>query len=89
MMQWLKRWVRNAVLNGGEEVAASSVEAQTPGEFTISCLNAINGTVLQIRTYAPQKGPGPDWKTELYLVAEGENLTDALGRLMLMKNLSR
>jgi hypothetical protein len=46
----------------------------------------MNGKVIQIRTFQPQNR-GPDWKTEYYIVPDGEKLTDAVAVLLMAKNL--
>jgi hypothetical protein len=49
---------------------------------------AMNGKVIEIRTYQPQNR-GPDWKTEYYVVPDGERLTDAVTILLMAKNLEK
>ena len=67
-----------------EAVAASD----EPHNFNLSIMNAMNGKVIQIRSYQPQSR-GPDWKTEYYIVPEGERLTDAVSVLLMAKNLEK
>lgn len=93
-MNWLRKRIVNW-LNRPEEVAAQMLSSgnvcseATPGDFNMSFFQAMNGKVIQIRTYHPHKNPGPDWKTEYYIVPDGERITDALTVLMIAKNLEK
>jgi hypothetical protein len=77
-------------LNNTEKLtlAAPEVSSEEPNNFNLTVMNAINGKVIQIRTYHPQQR-GPDWKTEYYVVPEGERLTDAVTILLMAKNLEK
>lgn len=92
-MRWLKRAVRDWLLDSYAEQPVLNRDVvqspDNPGDFNMTFLNAINGKVIQIRTYAPHKNPGPDWKTEYFIVPEGEKVTDALTLLMIAKNLEK
>lgn len=89
-MSWLKRKLRKWIFE--EEKGISIPEAITasdePHNFHLSVMNAMNGKVIQIRSYQPQSR-GPDWKTEYYIVPEGERLTDAVSVLLMAKNLEK
>lgn len=94
-MNWLRKrivnWLRGseveALASLGRDVVAQCPD--NPGDFNMTFLSAMNGKVIQIRTYAPHKNPGPDWKTEYFIVPDGEKLTDALTLLMIAKNLEK
>jgi len=93
-MNWLRKRIVNWMNQPSSTLGADSVvethnHHTNPGDFNLSVMQAMNGKVIQIRTYAPHTGPGPDWKSDLYLVAEGEKMTDALATLMVLKNLER
>lgn len=89
----IKRWVRNwlnsdstAVLRGAD------VEASPSDQTSISIMNALNGRVLTLRTYQPNRTSNSrniqsDWITELYLVREEESLPEAITMLLLLKGL--
>lgn len=93
-MNWLKKrivsWLNSSPSPLADALVSSrEVEVATPGDFNMSFFQAMNGKVIQIRTYAPHKNPGPDWKTEYYIVPDGERITDALAVLMIAKNLDK
>ncbi len=90
-MNWLRKRIANWLNKPCTlEAPLPSVDNNpNPGDFNLSVMQAMNGKVIQIRTYAPHAGPGPDWRAELYIVSEGEKLTDALAMLMIAKNLEK
>jgi hypothetical protein len=86
---WIRNWLNSnstAVLRGAD------VEASPSDQTSISIMTAINGKVLTLRTYQPNKTSNSrnmqsDWVTELYLVPEGESLTEALTMLLMMRGI--
>lgn len=88
-MNWIRNLLRRWLTQPDRaEVTKSSVYAVEDSQsgFTLTVMNAINGKVIHIRTYQPQRN-GPDWKTEYYIVPDGEKLTDAVAILLMAKNL--
>ena len=83
----IKRWIRNWLMDDGVKLSSRAIEADgQPDQTGISISNAINGKVLTLRTYQPSKNHNrSDWVTELYLVPEGESLTEALTMLLMMR----
>lgn len=87
--QWIRNWLNSnstAVLRGAD------VETSPSDQTSISIMNAINGRVLTLRTYQPNKTSNSrnmqsDWTTELYLVREEESLPEAITMLLLLKGL--
>jgi len=89
-MNWIKRAIWNW-LNSTREEVSIAVPVRTDEateQFTLSVMNAINGKVIQIRTYQPNPR-GSDWKHEYYIVPEGDKLTDAVAILLMAKNLEK
>jgi hypothetical protein len=89
-MNWIKRAIRNW-LHSDKLEANQTIAGPEPADtnnFNMTILSAMNGKIIQIRTYQPQR-VGPDWKTEYYLVPEGERLTDAVTVLLMAKNLEK
>ena len=69
---------------------ASTVEQAQESGVQIAISSAINGRVLTLRTYQPSKHhTRSDWLTELYIVKDGESLTEALTMLLLMKGIDQ
>ena len=90
----IKRWIRNWLYNDGAALISrtADVEASPSDQTSISIMTAINGKVLTLRTYQPNKTGNSrnmqsDWVTELYLVPEGESLTEALTMLLMMRGI--
>ena len=51
---------------------------------------AINGRVLTIRTYRPNNPQyGNNWISELYVLKDGESLTEALTMLLTLKGIDK
>jgi hypothetical protein len=87
----IKRWIRDWLNNDRHETAVrsvDSVEVRPEDQVNIAINNAMNGRVLTIRTYQPSKNHSrSDWINELYVVPEGESLTEAVTFLLLAKGL--
>ena len=83
--QWIRNWLNDdgGLLKGARVMEVDSSPSDQTG---ISISNAINGKVLTLRTYQP-KNNRSDWLTELYIVPEGESLTEAITILLLAKGL--
>jgi hypothetical protein len=83
----IKRWIRDWLMNDQPKLARAMEADSAPQDQTgISISNAINGKVLTLRTYQPSKNHSrSDWVTELYIVPEGESLTEALTMLLMMR----
>jgi len=83
----IKQWIRDWLLNDQPKLARAMEADIAPQDQTgISISNAINGKVLTLRTYQPSKNHSrSDWVTELYIVPEGESLTEALTMLLMMR----
>lgn len=63
----------------GAQVAPSMVDPQ----FNFGVIEALNGTLIQIGKHKPQQY-GPDWTYTLYIVPEGQALSDALAACVLI-----
>lgn len=89
-MKWLKRAIRNWLREDIELKTASHTVAMDEDNqpFTLSVMNALNGKVIQVRTYQPNPR-GSDWKNEYYIVPEGDKLTEAVALLLMAKNLEK
>jgi hypothetical protein len=86
----IKRWIRDWLGSDRLEVArtADTADIRPEDQVTISINNAMNGRVLSIRTYQPSRNNNrSDWINELYVVPEGDSLTDAVSILLLAKGL--
>jgi hypothetical protein len=83
----IKQWIRDWLMNDQPKLArAIEVDSAPQDQTGISISNAINGKVLTLRTYQPSKNHNrSDWVTELYIVPEGESLTEALTMLLMMR----
>lgn len=89
----IRRWIRNWLMDDGLKVSRSeAVESPSENGAQISIMTAINGKVLTLRTYQPNRTSNgrhvqSDWVTELYLVPDGESLTEALTMLLMMRGI--
>jgi hypothetical protein len=84
----IKQWIRNWLMDDQPKLArATDIESQ-PDQTGISISNAINGKVLTLRTYQPNRvarNVHSDWVTEYYVLKDGESLTEALTMLLMMR----
>ena len=89
----IRRWIRNWLNSEGSTLVMGRGEAVPSGEqpdgLQISITSAINGRVLTLRSYQPNRSPKvhSDWLTEYYVVKDGESLTEALTMLLITKGL--
>lgn len=83
-MKWLRRKLRNWILNDPDEISFTSPKAVSPsdvetkGMIRIHINKAVNGYTIQALTYKPTTGPGPDWTGELFVVAHGEDYMEVI-----------
>ena len=89
----IKRWIRNWLLNDNVTLSARTEVADTrPPEqgAQIYISEAMNGRVLTIRTYKPINPQyGNNWISELYVLKDGESLTEALTMLLTLKGIDK
>jgi hypothetical protein len=86
----IKRWIRDWLLNEGDALRASrapEVEVRPDDQVQVQINQAMNGKVLSIRSYKPTNTKHSDWVNELYVVPEGESLTEAVTFMLLAKGL--
>ena len=100
-MNWLKKllhsWVSEGrILNrmGSVEAVAGPIRTRdiddSPNvipKMRIGFLEAMNGRILEIATATPINGHNGhhEWKNELFIVREDQNLNEAIAMLMLLK----
>lgn len=89
----IKSWIRNWLHSDGIKLSSRSVDSveTSPEQGTqIGINNAINGRVLTIRTYRPNNSQfAGNWTVEMYVIKEGESLTEALTMLLMMKGIDK
>ena len=89
----IKRWIRNWLMNEDIKLGRSEtnlVEDSHEHGAQIYINEAINGRVLTIRTYRPNNPQyGNNWVSELYVLKDGESLTEALTMLLMMKGIEK
>jgi len=87
----IKQWIRDWLLNDQPKLARTNdVESSQEYGAQISINEAINGRVLTIRTYRPNNPQyGNNWTSELYVLKDGESLTEALTMLLMMKGIDK
>jgi hypothetical protein len=91
----IKQWIRNWLMGDGVGLKVSSRPIDTdgqPDQTGVSISNAINGKVLTLRTFQPNRAARnvhSDWVTEYYVIKEGESLTEALTMLLVMRGIDK
>jgi hypothetical protein len=88
----IRTWIRDWLWSREDaKVSRTEVVDRTSDSTTqIGINNAINGRVLTLRSYQPNKTSlHSDWVTEYYVIKEGESLTEALTMLLMMKGIDK
>jgi hypothetical protein len=83
-------------LNSGEQKmmqAAVSIDSESTStaaesKLRLGFIKAMNGTIVEVSTHK-HNPHGPDWKHELYIVRDGENLNDAIKVILATKALEQ
>jgi hypothetical protein len=67
------------------------VSHSTTPQMRIGFIDALNGRILEVSTQIPHPGVSNhyDWKTEMYVIPEGQKLSEAISTVMLMKGLEK
>lgn len=94
-------WVKNKTTRHKEEQEKEvltqgskllrDVDHNTIPKIRIGVVEAINGKILEVATAHMHPGTHQhyDWKTEMYVIPEGQKLSEAISTVMLMKGLEQ
>ena len=89
----IKRWIRNWLHSDGISLNMNrTADVESPPEqgAQIYINEAINGRVLTIRTHRPNNAQyANNWTSELYVLKDGESLTEALTMLLTLKGIDK
>jgi len=88
----IKKWIRNWLYSEGVTLSSRTADVEGSPEqgAQIYISEAINGKVLTIRTYRPNNPQyGNNWTSELYVLKDGESLTEALTMLLTLKGIDK
>ena len=99
-MMWFKKllyqWVReysiyegNKVNRAPEPITSHEEAISTRGATSVTIADAINGQVVQLRTYVPSKQLHHDgeWKTTTYVLKHGDDVVEAIAALLVNNKL--
>ena len=83
-----------AMPNPAESPLVTAIGHSSPAldgqpETSFSVIKCTNGKLLKVSEFKPVKGPGPDWKHELYIVKDDEKVPDVIARIMAIKALEQ
>jgi hypothetical protein len=72
-------------------VLLKGTDHSTTPQMRIGFIDALNGRILEVSTQIPHPGVSNhyDWKTEMYVIPEGQKLSEAISTVMLMKGLEK
>lgn len=75
----------------GSAIVSRDADHNTLPKIRIGVVEAINGKILEVATAHVHPGPHQhyDWKTEMYVIPEGQKLSEAVSTVMLMKGLEK
>jgi hypothetical protein len=92
MIKWFKKkfaqWSREAWEAAPKEVVIRNDSHSTTPKVRVGVIDAMNGRILEVAT-ATQTHGHYDWKTDMYVVPEGQKLSEAIATVMLMKGLDK
>ncbi len=74
------------------ETAISSASSRdTQPEIMVKLIPAVNGRLLEVSTkkVSPHHHGHYDWDHEMFIIEEGQTLSDAIAKAMLMKGLTK
>jgi hypothetical protein len=80
--------VEKEVLMSGATIARD-VDHNTVPKIRVGVIGAMNGRILEVATSTPNNHNHYDWKMEMYVVPEGQMLSEAIAVVMLMKGLEK
>lgn len=103
LTKWLKKkfaeWSKEAWDNARQEkevltqgaLITRDVDHSTTPKLRVGVIEALNGKILEVTTSMPMPNTHShcDWKTEMYIIPEGQKLSEAIGTVMLMKGLEK
>ena len=88
----IKQWIRDWLLNENVTLSSRTTDVESSQEHgaQIYINEAMNGRVLTIRTFKPINPQyGNNWISELYVLKDGESLTEALTMLLTLKGIDK
>jgi hypothetical protein len=100
LTKWFKKkvaqWARESwesekqeeVVNLGATITRDVDHSTTP-KIRVGLIGAMNGKILEVATAMPNNHGHYDWKTEMYVIPEGQKLSEAISTVMLMKGLEK
>lgn len=83
---WIRRWLNSDQHTLSNVVTAMGEERTSRPSFRLTVLRCLNGRAIEIGTYKPNPH-GPDWTYDMYLVPEGDLISDAIVKILAMKAL--
>lgn len=87
---WIRDWLLNENATLSTKMSRAEVESSPEQGAQIYISEAMNGRVLTIRTYKPNNPQyGNNWISELYVLKDGESLTEALTMLLTLKGIDK
>lgn len=88
---WLanKRRAKKYSLSKESAVLVSEPSRDTHPEIMVKLLPAVNGKLLEISTKKVINHQHWEWVHEMYIVEEGQLLSDAIAKVMLLKGLAK
>jgi hypothetical protein len=90
---WIYNWLMSTPkqrLNRASELIASDDELGGADASTnLRIVKAMNGKVLEIRTYTKSSHGGHNLQTQIYIVPEDVRLTDAITHVLTIKALEK
>ena len=77
---------KGSVLANAVEVSSDGMETQA--KIRLGIIKAMNGNLIEVATHK-HNPHGPDWKHEVYIVREGDDLGDAIKTVLAIKALEK
>lgn len=83
---WIRRWLASDQQTLAGLVHASGEERTSKPAYRLTVLRCLNGRAIEIGTYKPNPH-GPDWTFDMFIVPEGDLISDAIVKVLAIKAL--
>jgi hypothetical protein len=94
MREWLKNWLfkeeiatqKRAERDISVTMSAEEAVDKPRPKVRIAVMDVMNGKMLEVQSYQ-RNSHGPDWKSEYYILEEGQPLAEQIAVVMTMRGM--
>ena len=93
MRKWLATWLMKSEIKKARlrdaystEVSVEEAVERPKPKVRVAVMEVMNGKLLEVASYQ-QRGHGPDWKTEYYILDDSRPLAEQIAVVMTMRGM--